>query len=229
MPLDATPQRIEIPGLADAVAHERLVRDAAFLPIRENIAGYEVLPMTVRHIAILSMANSPLLYGAIPSPAQLAQFLWAVSPQFSPDNVGAARRGFITRCREFTPATAPTFFFKLRKRSWELANAKKLKRAAEIIDACHKYVFEALQDKPPRARKVGVEPDYYSDACWFCATLAREFGWSEEAILNMPLKRVFQYINLIRRFHDPKALLFNPSESVANAWIAEQNKKGGAK
>ena len=79
------------PGYVEAVARENLVRAAACLGLRETICGVEVLPLTARHIRILALANSPLLWRSI-KPEVLATrpgihidalaFLWIVSPGF---------------------------------------------------------------------------------------------------------------------------------------------------
>ena len=210
--------------VADAVAHERLVRDASFLAVNENICGFEVMPMTVSHLVVLQLSNSPFLSRRTPSPSELIQFLWLLNPSYHPTN-GADRRRFLFRCREFTPQSAPFFNFGLRKAIYKRDAIERIERAAQVIDACRAYVAESFQDRPPRRQRAGVEADYYSDACWYCATLAREFGWSEKSILAMPLKRVFQYINLIRQTHDPKAIMCNPSQNITAQWMAEKNSK----
>lgn len=223
-----TPQS-NVPGLADAEQHVRLVRDAAFLPTTETVSGFELLPMTVEHYTLLSIAGNPLLGKRIPSPAQLVQFLWILSPSYSPIK-GAAYQRFLHRCRVFVPVAAPVLFRKWREKRWQKINAEKLATAAKLIDACRAYFFETFQDRPPNSvKKYGSKQEGYSDACWFCATLAREYGWSEAGVLKMPLKRVFQYMNEARLFHDSKAILRDPTAHITGKYLDELNRKEGEK
>ena len=59
---------LEIPGYREAVARERLARDASFMPVTETVAGFELVPMTLRQYLILSLMRSPLLTGDTPGP-----------------------------------------------------------------------------------------------------------------------------------------------------------------
>lgn len=208
--------------VADAIAHERLVRDASFLCVNENIAGFEVRQLTVRHLVILQLSNSPFLSARTPSPSELVQFLWLLNPSYHPNN-GAGKRRFFRRCSGLVPRPAPFFNFGLRKSMWHRANAQTLELAAQVIDAARAYVVESFQDRPPRRQSAGARADYYSDACWYCAELASEFSWSENSIIEMPIKRVFQYVNWIRQHSDPKAILCNPSQKITAEWLAKKN------
>ncbi|MDB6022933.1 MAG: hypothetical protein JWQ04_2790 [Pedosphaera sp.] len=228
MPAEAVTPNLVVPGLADAVAHERLVRDVSFLPVTESIAGFEVLPMTVQHYVTLSVARSPLLYDLLPAPGELAQFLWTLSPDYHPGD--AARRRFLRRCQSFIPRAAPLLPFRWCRARIQKHNERALHRAAEVIDAARRYKFETFQDRPARKQRgpAGAsEPDYFSDACWFCATLGREYGYRQAEVLGMPLKRVFQYIKEIRRHHNPKAPLFNPSDKVKGDYLEALEKQKG--
>lgn len=219
-----TPQ-LNVPGLADAVEHSRLVREVAFLDVTETVSGFELLPMTVNHLTLLTVARSPLLGGGTPSPAQLAQFIWILSPTHTPIK-GAAHQRFLRRCRVFVPVAAPVLFRKWRMKSWQKRNSDKLKIAAKLIDACRAYVFESFQDRPPHSvKKHGSKPDCYSDACWFCASLGREYGWSEADVRAMPLKRVFQYVNEIKLYHDPKAVVRDPNAAITGKYLEDLNRK----
>lgn len=198
---------LEIGGEAYAVAveKERIVRDASFFPVNERIGPFDVRPMTLRHYLMLRAMRSPLLGKALPSTNDLAAFLWVVSPDFS--LCVKARNKFLKKCRR---SFVSTRFFR----------QKKLKVAAEIINAARAYVDEAFQDAPPQTQTATFDKEYYSDAAAICARFARVFGWDDEAILDKPLKRLFQYLKE-HRVHEAaevgqsdKVILFNPSDSL---------------
>lgn len=197
-----------VPGLMEAVAREQINRDAAFLPINETICGFELLPMTLRHYVILLIARNPLLGDAVPSPVQLAQFLWILSPDYSPKG-GFRRWRILRRCRKLIPKGGKNSF-------------KQFGRVAEVIEACRKYVDDTFSDTPSRKPSNGFKPSHCSDAATICACFAREFGWKDEYTLSMPLKRIFQYLRDIQRHHDPKIPQFSAADRCLIDWANAQ-------
>lgn len=94
---------LELPGYAAAVAREQFLRDAAFLELNEDIAGFAVRPLTLRVFLALRSIRSPLLTpGRTPTPFDLAAFLWLLAPEYRRDDA-AARARFLQRCRPFLP------------------------------------------------------------------------------------------------------------------------------
>lgn len=210
-----TPQ-LDRKGMADAIAHQKMVRELSFLPLTENVAGYELIPLTVEKYTILSFAGNPLLFGGLPSPEQLAQFLWLLSPQYTPQG-GASKRRFLRRCREFFTGVGSARFFKTSGR-------RRIARASEIIEACRKYVFDAMADRPPsKPRANGAVEDAFCDACWFCAALGREYGYPQSEVMVMPLKRVFQFINEAKLHHDRNAPIRKVASEFTGKWLDELN------
>lgn len=99
--------------------------------------------------------------------------------------------------------------------------------AAKIIDAARAYIIETMQDRPPVQKSMsnGHEVDYYSDPAYFCACFGREFGWCQEEVLNMPLKRLFQYLNEMKKYHGSPVPLCNPSDSIRADWMRGMNNR----
>src|SRR6266436_5404501 len=93
------PSALTYPPYLEAVAAERLSRDAAVLGVRESIAGFEVLPLSLFHLLLLRIMRHPLLAGQVPSPVQLRDFLWALSPDYTPQNARGKKR-LTRRCRK---------------------------------------------------------------------------------------------------------------------------------
>lgn len=217
---------LEIPGYARAVLHERVIRDAAFLGITESIGPFEVVPLTLRHWLILRMMHSPFLTKETPSPSDVTNFLWLLSVDFSPSNRRAKRR-FEKRCRKlfFPPRYLALLNTQSARDRHDAKREKKMIEAAKIIDAARNYINESLQDRPPATKTSVFEADHYSDAAFFCSLFGREFGWSQEETLNMPVKRLFQYLNEVRERKGGRVPMFNPSDAIKANWLRERNSK----
>lgn len=206
-------------AIAEAIQRQRIVRSAAFFPITETVAGYELLPMTVAHYSLLVIAGNPLLYGGTPSPVQLAQFLLILAPDCQPGCADGFRRRFLRRCRkDFIPsATAQPFFFKQRKLA---KNFRKMARAAEIISSIRGYVTEMMTDRPVKYAG-GSQEEICCDAAWFCAVLGREYGYGRDFVLTMPIKQVFQFVNEIVTHHNPKAGINRVGTQIRGKYLDE--------
>jgi hypothetical protein len=212
---------LAIPGYLSAVIKERTVRDAAFLGITESIGAFKVIPMTLRIWTLLRMLGNTLMHDeGLPSPNELKEFLWLLSPDFTPE-MSLKKRRFEKLCRK-------TFFFPTYLALWNSKRARarykrkcdeRLIAAAKLIDAARAYMKETMQDRPPSPKSQGFDVDYFSDPAYFCSLFGREFGWTQEETLNTPLKRIFQYINAIKQYHGSKIPMCNPSDSVKAAWM----------
>jgi hypothetical protein len=215
-----------IPGYAAAIEAEQLVRDAAFYPVPELVGGFKCRPMTLTDYMILRTSKNPLLYGQVPTPEQLAAFLWLLSPEYRPTDL-KGRAKFLKRCRKhFMP---PPYRALLNTKRAQARQLVRVQRATAIFDAVVKaaldYVAETLQDRPPRAATIVFEADYFSDAAGLCAQFARQYGWSEQAVLAMPLKRIFQYLNEMQQHSGSKKPLCNPSDQVRADWLRAANRR----
>lgn len=188
-----------IPGYREAVEHENSIRDAAFLGVNELIAGIEVVPLTAERFLILDGIKSPFVCNGVPTAVDVALFLWVCSPEFSISDK-KARGQFMRRAR-----------------------------SVNYTEACYggtKYIEDTFTDAPG-----GGATGKQSYASWMASIvdiLASEYHWAEKDILTIPLKRLFQYLRMITLRHNPKAILFNKSERIRSAWLAEQNRKAAA-
>jgi hypothetical protein len=223
---------LEIPGYAEAVVKERVIRDASFLGITESVGPFEVVPMTLRHYLVLRAMRSPLLGKETPSPDDLASFLWLLSPQYTPAG-GRVKARFVRACRKsfYPPRYLPLVnTARARARHQRKCDAK-LAVAAEIITKARTYVDESMQDRPPVQSTVGFQAEHISDGAYFCALFGREYGWTQEETLNTPLKRVFQYCTEQKIHHGSKVPLCNPSDRVKSRWMRSLacNQKGAGR
>lgn len=211
-----------IPRFAEAVFRERFVRDAAFLGVTENVAGYELRPMTLRDYLILQTAQNPLLHQALPSPTQLASFLWLLSADYDPAAT-RRRRQFLRRCRAFCPPSVPLWPTKRASVRWYGQRCRALECFRATVAAAKEYVADTFQDRPAAKASPGFTPSYYSDAIYWCALLGREYGYTLDAVLGMNLKVLFGFVAEITEHHKVKEPACNPSDRIRADWLAEQN------
>jgi hypothetical protein len=211
----------EVPGYADAIARETLIRDAAFLGQHESIAGFEVVPITLRRYLLLSAAKNPLVaVRKTPvAPLELVAFLWALHPEHGDQ---AARKRFLVRCRAFCPPELPWIHTPRAMRRCAAKYARSLEECLRVTQAAREYMAEAMQDEPPRAEVRGFRPAYYSSAAFWCAQMAREYHFSMQETLDMPLKVLHQFAKEYQS-HTSDVPLFNPSGKVLSDWLAGRN------
>lgn len=206
----------EYPEYVEALERESFLRDSAFIGLPESVAGFELRPMSLRDWITLRITRSPFLHGTNSTLEDLCRFLWLQSVDFSHNE--RARKRFYKRCREFSGGWT--------KKQKQLASL----RFTEAALACRSYVLEALMDMPGGKKTEGFEPSYYSDGAFMCGLLGREFGYSREDVLSMPLKQLWQLISEIKDTaaakNGERAVLFNPiSDRVRREIAKEMNRK----
>jgi len=216
---------LEIPGYKEAVAAERLAREVSFLPITETVAGFELVPMTLRQYLVLSLMKSPLLMGQTPGPGNLLDFLWLLHPNYNPKG-GRHKRQLVRRLRRCIPPVGAIWDFEWLKAKRQRRIDLAVYRLTKLVVGLRNYVSETLQDWQPSNIPEGtVQIDHYSDGAAICATFAREYGWSQETTLNMPMKQLLQYLKEIKTHNGSKIPLCNPSDRIKAKWLEEQQAK----
>jgi hypothetical protein len=163
-------------------AIEENLRAAAFLPFNEKICGIEVVPLTLRILGRLRASKSPFLCGGEIRPGHIVAFLWAISPDYNPG------------------VKAPDSLV-------EKAGALPYQRARRAI---RKYLFLAWMDRPPVRRNAKGDLAAVSFEAAMIHHIATAYGWDDETILDKPLKRLYQYLTMVRLESNPKAVTFNP-------------------
>jgi hypothetical protein len=211
----------DIPGYRDAIRRESFIRDASFLPVNEKLAGFEVRPMTLSDYLSLRLIGSPFLVGGDPTPADIRGFLWRLSPQYS-TNSRRARWRHMRKCRAFIPPAEPLLRFPWSLKRWAKKTVQALELQGNVLIAIRAYVEDTFQDWPS-SKGQGENVSYYSDAASIVASLAREYGWTESAILALPMRRLLQYLKEIRHQGGAK-VLFNRSDAIKDRYLADQNK-----
>lgn len=184
----------------DRALRKRLVNEAVelqqrnrlrpFADIPEFILGEAITDMTLRKRAWLELAQNPFVCELPRMPDEIGmaaaaiKLLWICSRDYAPCTSRAARRAmrrFEKRLLKFRPET--------------------------LIEAARKFAADTFmeaggfEDAETPARR---EIPRCCTAAYYVALLAGEFGWSEAEILDMPMRRIFQYANQIYMRRDPE-------------------------
>lgn len=210
----------DLPGYRLAVNRECFVRAASYLEISETVVGFELRPLHLRdYLALRAMAH-PLLVGGDVTPAQLLAFLWLLSPDYCSST--SRRRKYFARSG-LIPPRQPRLRLPLFMRFWKWRTIRVLERVDKVLTAARQYIDEALQDYPG-SQLQGPEVSYWGEGAAICAGIARVYHWSEAEILNLPMKRVLQYLKEIVGQDRGPAALSNPSDQVKAEFLKNWNR-----
>jgi hypothetical protein len=208
-----------------AVERERLIRDAAYLPVTERIGPFEVRAMTLQDYLALRLVGSPFICGGPRDSDGIAAFLWLLAPDYAPGNLQGKRR-MERACRGYAMPGPPRVHLPWLMRRRARGAARAAVACASMLGLIEDYVAETVQDRP--ATSSGEEgASYFSEAAGLIDTFAAEYGWADEVILGMPLKRLFQQLKIInarRRAASGRAtMMFNPSDAVRGRMLEALN------
>ena len=94
----------ENPKWLAAVAREREIRESAYLGLRTPVFDGAIMlaPLTLRQQATLFAARNPIVYGGTSTDAEAVAFLWALHPDFDPENL-MGREAYFAELRELDP------------------------------------------------------------------------------------------------------------------------------
>lgn len=177
----------EIPGYADALRKEREARDLAFCDWPVPLCGLSVNQFTLTHLLILGNCDNAFVAGGVPTPEDVAFFLWVVSPEYAP-NDARARNRFL----------------------------KRIAGKVRYVQACQEiseYMESAFQDAPS-PNSTPTFKAYTSFAATYCDLFAAEYGWDDSQVMRKPVARLFQLYRRIQRRNEPRCVMFNPSDRV---------------
>lgn len=172
-----------IPGLREAEDSYRQAASEAFAGVEPNIAGtVEILPFTPQMFIELDGAGNAFFNGTDITPADICAFLWRCSPYYTRDGQAAedTRRFFNGSLYVLNYPKAVDDIKAYIKRAWLGMPLWKTKV------------------KPTGEQAIGQWP------ARLVHMFAREYGWLEAYVLNLPFRRLWQYANRILEEHDPK-------------------------
>lgn len=172
-----------------AVEKEQAIRDSAFISNIDVIGNTTVHALTPKLFTTLTLMKSPLVMGGEINSESILVFLWTVKVKIPEDD----RQKFFEET--------------ILNQDFE-----------QIVTDIGTYFEDAFQDIPP-AKSEGSNVPYYSSLAVIVDYFASEYGWTEDSIINMPYKRLFQYMKLIGKKNDPSKAMFNKSDNIKSQMI----------
>jgi hypothetical protein len=174
-------------------------RERAFLPVTDVINGVTVRQLTLLHLTILFQVRSPFLGGIASQPEHVGQFLWVISPQYDMHNRESRRAFLEALVAQYPPEKFRLFYRGIRR-----------------------YLFRHFHfDAPPRTSKG------QSVAACFAAGILHKLkrgGHTEpdDALMQLPIARIFQYLKWIAAEDNPRIPQFNALQAAFIQRWAEQ-------
>ena len=183
-----------IPGYADACRREQDNRHLAVTLGCLPLCGLPVAQLTPAHWTRLTICGNAFVCGREPMPEDVAMFLWFVSPEYVTDK--RKRDKFIKRHVRRLP----------------------FRQSVAEID---EYLARTFQDSPSNNGSDGA-PQYVAPVVFLVHLLGSQYGWEPVVTLNTPLAFIFQCLNAIKMRNNPRAIMFNPSDSVKARHLRER-------
>lgn len=181
-------------------------RENAMLNLTYDLCGVTVRTMTVRDYVLLERSHSPFTNRVEPTMADLAIFLWMMSPQF-PKWCERRIIGFLQ------PVAA--YFHGRKTRN---LFGKNIPASSEpVVVKCFEYIDTMFFDAPPSI-KGGSESGLTYLTGWF-DTLQSEYNFTSDQIWNMGLPELFQRLAAIRQRQNPNQPTFNKGTDDVKAWV----------
>lgn len=189
-----------IPGLREAEERHRDESAEAFAGIEPKICGrVEILPMTARMFLDLQGADNPLVCRTVrrPAPEDVQVMLWRCSPLY--------KRGD-DELRRFYQATLLELPFD------------------QTVEDLLEYVRRSLAGQPLWKGSVRATPGVGNWAARLVHIFAREYGWTEDCVLDLPFRRLWQYANRIMEDADATYKEQAPGAmELRAAWLKSTN------
>lgn len=140
--------------------------------LEEKVGDFVAVPLTLSRYLLLSQDGLFEDEGGDDARIPVLRFLWVISPDFSPDPDSAER--FVRKNRNIDPNPYPGLI--------------------------RKYLDEAFRYSPPR-RETKTASGKATPKEWVSSIvdlIASEYSWTEQAILDLPITRLFLYVKRIR-------------------------------
>jgi len=140
--------------------------------LEEKVGDFVAVPLTLSRYLLLSQDGLFEDEGGDDARIPVLRFLWVISPGFSPDPEAAEM--FVRKNRNIDPTPYPSLI--------------------------RKYLDEAFRYSPPR-RETKTASGKATPKEWVSSIvdlIASEYSWTEQAILDLPITRLFLYVKRIR-------------------------------
>lgn len=213
----------KVPGLEEAVEKEHIIRNAVFFLDVEDVCGFKLRPMALRHYEVLRFASNPLLYGRPPTPGQVAQFLWLLSVEHC--NSKRVMKRFMRRVRPYFAPSPPIWITDNGLNRYLKRCDKVFVDFQKLVDGINEYIKETMLDRPGVGTKsTGIQPGYYANVVYYWGLFSvNGFKCSYNEVLDLPLKIIWQVLNYIKEINGKT--LVNPLQAKCHEdYLTELNK-----
>lgn len=175
---------------------DKEARTCALLGVAEDCADQPTNPLTARKMLLLEYAGNAFMCGGEVTPADVIQFLWVISPEYSANLKEATEFARKIGKIQFAPA------------------AESIKRWLEL------QLLDIPAGRPTGKISGRVWLAQYVDL------FAHQYGWSDDQILDTPILRLGQYKNeILARLNGEGDEPSSAREDRLKAdWLKEQNR-----
>jgi len=168
--------------------------------LEERVGDFVAVPLTLNKYLLLSQEGLFDDEDGNDARIPVLRFLWIISPDFSPEPDAAAR--FVRKNRNVDPTPYP--------------------------DLIREYLDEAFRYSPPR-RETKTRTGKATPKEWVSSIvdlLASEYSWTEQAILDLPITRLFLYVKRIRiRLGSDEADFSSEADRLQDEFMRRANSK----
>lgn len=190
------------PKLHEARARYHASAVEAFAGVEPRLCGVEVLPFTPRMFVELDGSGNRFLSGREePRMEDVAAFLWRISPVYN--RIDSAMRS--------------DFIFALPIALYPSSDQ-------EVVSQIFEYMRRAWAGMPLFKGKTSKQQSISTWISHLVHMFAKEYGWTEEYILDLPFRRLWQYANRVLEEQNPKYReMCDEEQALRAAWLQEQN------
>ncbi len=188
-----------IPGLKEVESAYKVQQLEAFTGLEPAICGVILVnPFTPQMFVELDGCGNAFFGDELPGVADVAAFLWRISPVYKRGD-NEARLIFFGLINNLPYEQCAVELYQYLKRSW--AGMPQGKSTARGQQSAGTWISRIVH------------------------ILASKYGWSEEEILNKPFRRLWQYINRIIEEADEHYIERCPEAQRLRAeWLTEKNR-----
>ena len=190
----------EIPGLAAEMEREQSVRELSMLDTI-ILCGIPCRQLSIRtHTLLVGMKSPFIVPGRVAEPEDIAVYLWLHCLDYEAGNESKRVR-------------------------WVKRNVRPLIAAGRYglcIAEISSHLMNTFMDSPGPGTRDGKE--YFLGSAALVDSVASEYGWTDDYIMNVPLSRLFQYQRAMRKRYDRHASLSNPSDRLISEHLQGRNR-----
>jgi len=182
-----------VPGLAEALAKERRLREDAYLGHPEDVCGVKLNQITPRLLAILFRMETPFLSGGKITPEETIRFLWALSVDFTPDKKTRDKwiAAFIRRIA-------------IGEIDWQF-----------VYDSICEFLDATFLDAPQGKDST----PYVCSLAWYEVSMYDLMGWDSERTMEMPLRRIYQLMRCQQIKEGDRTIVNKLSDKANDDWM----------